>query len=135
MKQTRSFSLLGKHGIRAVNVEHGVSDKPKTAENSKKKIAVIDSGVDITEDIDVADRVDLLYAGEESSVLCCDMTGHGTAVASIICAKDDDNGVTGTMMIWKSIPCGSWMKTTKPRSAEWLRRCSGVKKMVLILST
>ena len=81
--------------IDAVNVEHGVSDKPKTAENSKKKIAVIDSGVDITEDIDVADRVDLLYAGEESSVLCCDMTGHGTAVASIICAKDDDNGVTG----------------------------------------
>ena len=63
--------------IDAVNVEHGVSDKPKTAENSKKKIAVIDSGVDITEDIDVADRVDLLYAGEESSVLCCDMTGHG----------------------------------------------------------
>ena len=81
--------------IDAVNVEHGVSDKPKTAENSKKKIAVIDSGVDITEDIDVADRVDLLYAGEESSVLCCDMTGHGTAVASIICAKDDDNGATG----------------------------------------
>ena len=81
--------------IDAVNVERGVSDKPKTAENSKKKIAVIDSGVDITEDIDVADRVDLLYAGEESSVLCCDMTGHGTAVASIICAKDDDNGVTG----------------------------------------
>ena len=81
--------------IDAVNVEHGVSDKPKTAENSKKKIAVIDSGVDITEDIDVADRVDLLYAGEESSFLCCDMTGHGTAVASIICAKDDDNGVTG----------------------------------------
>ena len=81
--------------IDAVNVERGVSDKPKTAENSKKKIAVIDSGVDITEDIDVADRVDLLYAGEESSFLCCDMTGHGTAVASIICAKDDDNGVTG----------------------------------------
>ena len=81
--------------IDAVNVEHGVSDKPKTAENGKKKIAVIDSGVDITEDIDVADRVDLLYAGEESSFLCCDMTGHGTAVASIICAKDDDNGVTG----------------------------------------
>ena len=81
--------------IDAVNVERGVSDKPKTAENGKKKIAVIDSGVDITEDIDVVDRVDLLYAGEESSFLCCDMTGHGTAVASIICAKDDDNGVTG----------------------------------------
>ena len=81
--------------IDAVNVERGVSDKLKTAENGKKKIAVIDSGVDITEDIDVADRVDLLYAGEESSFLCCDMTGHGTAVASIICAKDDDNGVTG----------------------------------------
>ena len=81
--------------IDAVNVERGVSDKPKTAENGKKKIAVIDSGVDITEDIDVAGRVDLLYAGEESSFLCCDMTGHGTAVASIICAKDDDNGVTG----------------------------------------
>ena len=81
--------------IDAVNVERGVSDKPKTAENGKKKIAVIDSGVDITEDIDVAVRVDLLYAGEESFVLCCDMTGHGTAVASIICAKDDDNGVTG----------------------------------------
>ena len=76
-------------------MERGVSDKPKTAENGKKKIAVIDSGVDITEDIDVVDRVDLLYAGEESSFLCCDMTGHGTAVASIICAKDDDNGVTG----------------------------------------
>ena len=81
--------------IDAVNVERGVSGKPKKAENGKKKIAVIDSGVDITEDIDVADRVDLLYAGEESSFLCCDMTGHGTAVASIICAKDDDNGVTG----------------------------------------
>ena len=77
--------------IDAVNVERGVSDKPKTAENGKKKIAVIDSGVDITEDIDVADRVDLLYAGEESSFLCCDMTGHGTAVASIICAKDENN--------------------------------------------
>ena len=58
------------------------------------RVAILDSGVDVTEDIDVAERVSLLDdAG--SSYFCEDMTGHGTAVASVIGAKDNESGATG----------------------------------------
>lgn len=60
----------------------------------KVKVAVLDSGVAVTEDIDIKSRVNLVDE-EESSYLCEDMTGHGTAVASVLVAKDNKMGTTG----------------------------------------
>jgi len=58
------------------------------------KVAVLDSGVSVTEDMEIAERVNLVDT-EELSYLCEDMTGHGTAVASIIGAKDNGMGTSG----------------------------------------
>lgn len=63
-------------------------------EDGTIKVAILDSGVDVTEDIDIAKRVSLLEE-DTSFYLCEDMTGHGTAVASIIGAKDNEIGTTG----------------------------------------
>lgn len=75
------------------------ADKKMTAsetEGSQKevKVAVLDSGVAVTEDLEIAGRVNLVDE-EGLSYLCEDMTGHGTAVASVIAAKDNGMGATG----------------------------------------
>ncbi len=59
------------------------------------KVAVLDTGVTLTEDIDVAGRINLIPGEEELSPLYEDVAGHGTAVASVIAAKENNMGVTG----------------------------------------
>ena len=61
----------------------------------KIKLALIDSGVDYTDDIDVKLRKNFVPGHEEVSILYEDISGHGTSVAGILAAKDNGEGVTG----------------------------------------
>lgn len=56
---------------------------------------MLDTGVDVSEDIDIAGRINLVPGEEEVSPMFEDVSGHGTAVASVIAAKENDIGVTG----------------------------------------
>lgn len=61
----------------------------------KVKIAIIDSGVDWGNDIDLEETVTLVPGEEEMNPLFMDGTGHGNSVAGLIAAKDNDQGITG----------------------------------------
>lgn len=63
--------------------------------SEKVKVALIDSGVDYSTDIDVAVRKNFISEQEEISIIYEDLTGHGTSVAGIIAAKDNNEGITG----------------------------------------
>lgn len=65
-------------------------------ENSgrKIKVAVIDSGINFSTDLPVVVRKNFIPE-DECSVLYEDQSGHGTAVAGIIAALDNDEGITG----------------------------------------
>lgn len=76
---------------------HADSDKKAGKRKGNRKVvkvAVLDSGIAVTEDLDIAERANLVDE-EELSYLCEDMTGHGTAVASVIAAKDNGKGTSG----------------------------------------
>ncbi|WP_455716664.1 S8 family peptidase [Anaerosporobacter sp.] len=65
-----------------------------TASN-KIKVAIIDSGIDYTEDIDVTERKNFIPEQDDTSIIYEDLTGHGTAIAGILTAKNNDIGITG----------------------------------------
>ena len=62
---------------------------------SKVKVAIIDSGVDYTEDIDVYMRKNFIPGEDEVSIIYEDSCGHGTSVAGIIAAKGSEDGFKG----------------------------------------
>lgn len=61
----------------------------------KIKVAVLDSGIDYSEDIDVKERLNFIPGQDNVSVLYEDSTGHGTCIAGILAAKDNELGITG----------------------------------------
>lgn len=65
----------------------GVSDK-------KVKVAIIDSGINFSTDIDVAVRKNFIE-DDSCSILYEDEKSHGTSVAGIIAALDNEEGITG----------------------------------------
>ncbi|MCH5272551.1 MAG: S8 family serine peptidase [Lachnospiraceae bacterium] len=66
-----------------------------TGESAEKiKVAIIDSGINFSTDLPVAVRKNFIPE-DERSVLYEDPSGHGTAVAGIIAALDNDEGITG----------------------------------------
>ncbi len=63
----------------------------ESAVEDKIKIAIIDSGIDICDGIKVKERYNLVPSEREVNPIFDDITGHGTAIASIICgAKGAD---------------------------------------------
>ena len=65
------------------------------SKNLKKiKVAVLDSGLDYDKDLPVAAQKDFL-GEKELHPLYQDMTGHGTGVASLICARENEDRITG----------------------------------------
>ncbi len=70
----------------------GVTDVESS--DYQPKVALIDSGISYSSDITVTDSIDLVNDGNENP-LFADSTGHGTAMAGIICAEDNDLGITG----------------------------------------
>lgn len=67
----------------------------KKKKGSKVKVAVIDSGVDYLNDIDLQETITLVPGEEEMSPLFMDGTGHGNSVAGLIAATDNKEGITG----------------------------------------
>lgn len=59
------------------------------------KIAVIDSGIDWGNDIDLAHQVSLVPGEEEMTQVFMDGSGHGSSVASLIAASENEKGITG----------------------------------------
>lgn len=59
------------------------------------KVALIDSGVDMFNDIEVEDYLNLIPGEEEVLPLFWDTSGHGSAIAGVIAAQDNDEGITG----------------------------------------
>ncbi len=75
----------------------GANDLPEEAPaegTPRIKVAVLDSGVDIVRGIELAGTVNLVPEEQYISPMFVDMSGHGTAVASII-AGNQDNEVQG----------------------------------------
>ncbi len=67
----------------------------KKVQGKKIRVALVDSGIDDSEDIDVKERKNFVPGQEGISPVYEDCTGHGTAVAGIIAAKDNKIGITG----------------------------------------
>lgn len=69
-------------------------------EDSKKaekiRVALLDSGVDLDDDIECEEQEDFIdNTGEETNFLMGDSNGHGTAVAGIICARKSEDRICG----------------------------------------
>ncbi len=64
-------------------------------EEQRVKVAIIDSGVDDTGDIDVYLRKNFIPGEDNISILYEDTSCHGTSVAGVIAALDNDEGITG----------------------------------------
>ncbi|WP_394916240.1 S8 family serine peptidase [uncultured Robinsoniella sp.] len=60
----------------------------------KVKVALLDSGVDYVAGIDLGDRINLVEEEEYVTPMFQDLTGHGTGIASIICANGE-GGIKG----------------------------------------
>lgn len=62
---------------------------------SKVTVAIIDSGIDYSQDIEVSKRKNFIPGEDEVSILYEDSTGHGTSIAGMIAAKENEIGITG----------------------------------------
>lgn len=62
----------------------------------KVKVALLDSGVDVDEDIECVERMNFLdNANEDLNFMMDDITGHGTSIAGLICAKQNEDRACG----------------------------------------
>lgn len=64
-------------------------------DEKKIKVAVIDSGINALNDIELAGTYNLVPGYEDFSPLLIDVSGHGDAVAGVVAALDNDTGITG----------------------------------------
>lgn len=78
--------------IRA-NVKHE-KEKAKVKQN-KIKVAVVDSGIDDYNDIELAGSINLIPGEEEVPTMYQDVSGHGSSVAGIIAAQYNGEGISG----------------------------------------
>ena len=68
--------------------------RSKKNSSAKIRVAILDSGVDYANDIEIEKSLDLV-SDDETTPLFLDITGHGSSVAGIIAAKDNGEGITG----------------------------------------
>lgn len=81
--------------VLGVNDSQAEQQKIPEENFSKIKIAVMDSGVAVTDDIPIEEHVNIIDENDETSVFFEDTTGHGTSVASVISAQSNEQGVSG----------------------------------------
>ena len=68
----------------------------ETSKAEKIRVALLDSGVDLDDDIECEEQEDFIdNTGEETNFLMGDSNGHGTAVAGIICARKSEDRICG----------------------------------------
>lgn len=74
-----------------------VNEKTENEANETRKVrvALIDSGIDYSQDIEVKMRKNFIPGEDEVSILYEDSTGHGTSIAGMIGAKKNEIGITG----------------------------------------
>lgn len=78
------------------NVQMINANKIKKNKLKKKiKIALLDSGVDAGNDISLAYSISLVPGEEEMTKMFMDGSGHGSSVAGLIAAEDNEEGITG----------------------------------------
>lgn len=65
------------------------------AGNKKVKIAVLDTGIDVTDNIIVKERKNFINESPVTTPLFEDLSGHGTSVASILAGSGTDSNVEG----------------------------------------
>ncbi len=71
------------------------ADKVKIAEPEERvKVAIIDSGVDLSEDLNLVEAINYVNP-EMTNPLFLDSSGHGTCIAGIIGAYENEVGITG----------------------------------------
>ncbi len=64
-------------------------------DESQIRVAVLDSGTSVCEDLDVTEYLNLVDEEQDITTYDEDGTGHGTAVAGILAANDDQDGILG----------------------------------------
>ena len=77
------------------NIQAVKADGVSETSTQKVKVAILDSGIDYTGDIDVKMRKNFIPGQDTVYAIYEDSVGHGTNVAGIIAAKDNDIGITG----------------------------------------
>ncbi len=88
-KKDADSEQLDQWNLKAIGAE---DNKSKV---SGVKIEVLDSGVSYTDDINIMGEVNLVPGEEEVSSMFVDANGHGTGIAGLIGAKDNDDGIKG----------------------------------------
>ncbi len=76
--------------VRMINAKKKAGKAPH-----RIKVAILDSGIDWGNDIDLAYQISLVPGEEEMTQVFMDGNGHGSSVASLIAANDDGKGITG----------------------------------------
>ena len=77
--------------LQAINADE-VNTKARSIQ--KVKVALLDSGVDYVDGIDLADSINFVEEEDYVVSMYQDLTGHGTGIASIICANGE-GGIKG----------------------------------------
>ena len=81
--------------IQAVHADEKNVEQVLVSPMEKIKVAILDSGIDISDNLDVKERVTLIPGYEQVPELYEDTTGHGTSIAGIISSKGIDTDVEG----------------------------------------
>ena len=71
---------------------------PQTLENKNEdiiRVAVLDSGVSYSTDLDIEENISVNDVGNTVNIMFDDATGHGTGMAGIIGAEDNEKGIRG----------------------------------------
>lgn len=90
--KSRKAGKNTKWNLQAIHTE---LNKRKSNRKNKVKVALLDSGVDLFNDIEVKESINLIPGEEEVLPLFWDTSGHGTSIAGVMAAQDNEEGITG----------------------------------------
>lgn len=77
------------------NVRMIQAESKEDVGNKPVKIAILDSGIDWGNDISLTYQTSLVPGEEEMTQIFMDGSGHGSSVARLIAAQDNEDGITG----------------------------------------